>query len=425
MSNNKIWIVAQREFNIRVRKKSFIVMTILMPFLMAALIFLPLALSTIKEDGEKYIAVIDNTGLYADEFKSDDSYKFIPIEKMDKSFRSDTTEMAAVIQITDDLVKHPRAAAIYSSREVPHDLRSHVEDVLTSAVRKQKINSYQIPELENILEDIQEEISVDTIKWTDEGEQQSLAEIASLCGMVLNLLIYTFVMAYGGMVMQGIIEEKTNRIVELMVSSVKPTDMLMGKIIGVGLVGLLQMLIWGVLLSILLSIATAISGASVADPTTTAAITSGDNMDFLATILSLPLFKMFIMFILFFIGGYLLYASILAAFGSAVSEPQDSQQFMMPIIVVMIFALYAGIYSAENPDGPLAFWASFIPFTSPLVMMVRIPFGVPVYQEIISIAVLFATVLFIIKISAKIYRVGILMYGKKPSWKDLIKWLKY
>lgn len=423
--NNKIWIVAQREFNIRVRKKSFIIMTILMPFMMAALIFLPLALSMIKEDGEKYIAVIDNTGLYADEFKSDDSYKFIPIEKMDKSFRSDTTEMAAVIQITDDLVEHPRAAAIYSSREVPHDLRSHVEDILTSAVRKQKINSYQIPELENILEDIHEEISVDTIKWTDEGEQQSLAEIASLCGMILNLLIYMFVMAYGSMVMTGVIEEKTNRIVELMVSSVKPTDMLMGKIIGVGLVGLLQMLIWGVLLSVLLTIATAISGVPVADPSATAAMTSGSEMDFLATILSLPLFEMFIMFVLFFIGGYLLYASILAAFGSAVNDQQDSQQFMMPILIVMMFALYAGIYSAENPEGPLAFWASFIPFTSPLVMMVRIPFGVPVYQEIISIAILFATVLLIIKVSAKIYRVGILMYGKKPSWKDLIKWLKY
>ena len=327
-----------------------------------------------------------------------------------------------VVNITGDLVEHPTKAAIYSRQEVPADLRDYVNSALTEAVRQEKFRRYNIPELNNIINDIQQTIDVATVRWTDEGEQESLTDIATVVGMFLTFLIYMFVLSYGAMVMQSVIEEKTNRIVEVMVSSIKPLQLLFGKIIGVGLVGLFQMLIWGLLLSAIVGIITAITGVG-ADPT--AAATDEGAMQLFNQLSTLPVAEIAILFVLYFIGGYLLYASMLAAFGAAVNDQQDSGQFMMPVMLVMIFAFYAGFYGAQNPEGPLAFWTSFIPFTSSIVMMVRIPFGVPFYQIVISVVTLYATVFAMLWISAKIYRVGILIYGKKPSFKDFYKWLKY
>ena len=357
---NKIWIVAQREYATRVKKRSFIILTILMPFLMAAIIFVPLLLSVIGDSGRKTVAVIDNTGLYADALQSNDDYLFVPTDKMTPALRSDSTDVAAVLMITDNLVDNPTAAAIYSRDEVKRDMSDYVNNALTKAVQKQKFERYNIPALNEIVEDVQTPVEVATVRWTDEGERESMTEIFSAVGMVLTTLIYFFVMSYGAMVMQSVTEEKTNRIVELMVSSVKPFQLMAGKIIGIGLVGITQMLIWGILLVAIISIAGVVSGVAMFDPSQAAAISAASqmpdadlSMQILSVVSSLPLAEIAVLFVLYFIGGYLLYASVLAGFGAAVNDPQDTQQFMMPIAVIMLFAFYAGFYSAMNPDGPL------------------------------------------------------------------------
>lgn len=240
-------------------------------------------------------------------------------------------------------------------------------------------------------------------------------------------------MTYGGVVMQSVMEEKTNRIVELMVSSVKPFQLMMGKIVGVALVGFVQLIIWGVMLAVILSVCSAVFGVApspVDDPTMAVAAQQMQNMpsesaEIVSAITNLPFAELGVMFVLYFIGGYLLYASFFAAVGASVNAQEDSSQFIMPVVLIMVFGLYAAMYSIENTDGPLAFWASIFPLTSPIVMMVRIPFGVPWWQELLSLGILFSTVLLFVWMSAKIYRVGILMYGKKPSLKEMVKWIRY
>lgn len=429
---SKIWLVVQREYATRVKKRSFIILTILMPFLMAAMIFAPMLLAMIGDGGRKTVAVIDNTGLYVDALKSNDDYLFVPTEKMTPALRSDSTDVDAVLLITDNLVDAPNAAAIYSRDEVKRELTDYVDNALTQAVQKQKFDRYNIPELNEIVDDVQKPVEVATVRWTDEGERESMTEIFSAVGMLLTFLIYFFVMSYGAMVMQSVTEEKTNRIVELMVSSVKPFQLMMGKIIGIGLVGVTQMLIWFVLLTVIVGVGGAVAGVAMFDPSQAAAIQAASqmpdadmSMQVLAVVSSLPIAEIATLFVVYFIGGYLLYASVLAACGAAVNDPQDTQQFMMPVVVVMLFAFYAGFYSSMNPDGPLAMWCSFIPFTSSIVMMIRIPFGVSLWQELLSVALLYGTAVALVSLSAKIYRVGILMYGKKPSLKEMLRWLKY
>ena len=413
--NGKIWLVARREFSVRVKKRSFIVMTILMPFLMAALVLMPMFLAMIKDGDRKTVAVVDNTGLYAPALKSNDSYLFVPTEKMTAGMRSDSTDIDAVVHITGNLVDNPAGAAIYSREEIPADLTEYVGAVLTEEARKEKFARYDIPGLDAIIADVQQPVAVATIRWTDDGEQQSMADLIAATGMLLTFLTYLFVMSYGGMVLQSVAEEKSNRIVELMVSSVRPYQLMMGKIVGIGLVGLFQMLVWAVMLAVIFMGVGAMSDTGV----------SADSVaEIFSAVLSLPLVEIVTLFVLYFIGGYLLYASILAACGASVNDAQDSQQFLMPVMVLMLFAFYAGFYGSTNPDGPLAYWCSFIPFTSPIVMMVRVPYGIPVYEEILSIALLYVSALVLLALSAKVYRTGILMYGKKISFKEMLRWLK-
>ena len=249
----------------------------------------------------------------------------------------------------------------------------------------------------------------------DGTEKESSVKLASGLGFALIMFMYMFIMTYGAMVMQGVIEEKTNRIVEVMVSSVKPFNLMMGKIIGIGLVGFTQLFIWILMGAIILGIGNSLLPA-----------TGGEGaLSYISLLSSVNWFFLLGFFILFFIGGYLIYAAIFAMFASAVDNPQDTQQFVMPITIIFIVALYAGIYSVNNPDGPLAFWCSIIPFTSPIVMMVRIPAEVAIWEAILSLAILYASTILMIKFAAKIYRVGILMYGKKPSIKEILKWAKY
>jgi len=407
-----------------------------MPFLIAALFFVPFWLATFKSDEVKNIAVIDNTGKYVSFFQDTESFRFINTEKSLEDYRnSPDKELFAILSITDDLLKNPKAATLYSEKQIPGDLSRLVNQTLRKELEDEKLNSFNIPQLKEIIEESKVNFSVQTIKWSGDGKEgASSAAVASVIGLVFMMVIYGFVIAYGSMVMQGVMEEKTNRIVELMISSVRPFDLMMGKIIGIALVGITQLFLWGIMSSGLIAIGTFIMGGGV-DPSVMEQgmmLQQGMNIegmekinDILQIIHSINFFKIGLFFILYFIGGYLLYASIFAAIGSAVDQQEDTNQFMAPILIFMVFAIYAGMYSMDNPDGPLAFWCSMIPFTSPVVMMIRIAFDAPLWELILSVGILFITAIAITWFSAKIYRVGILMYGKKPSIKEMIGWIKY
>jgi ABC-2 type transport system permease protein len=320
--------------------------------------------------------------------------------------------------ITDDLLKNPEAIALYSHKQVVSSVENTVASQLNPYLSDKKLNSYQISipnlNLKNIIENSKINLKIKTVKTDESGkETQTSAESASITGMVFTFLIYMFIFVYGAMVMQGVMEEKTNRIVEVIVSSVNPFDLMMGKLVGIGLVGLTQFGIWA-----LIFLGFGLSGIALSGSFSLFQSING-------LFASVNMTEVCFYFVLLFIGGYLMYASLFAAIGAMVNSQEDTQQYMMPVTVLILFATYAGLFSAQNPDGPLAFWSSLIPFTSPIVMMVRIPFEVPRWQMLLSVALLALTVILIVKLAAKIYRVGILMYGKKPTYGEIVKWLKY
>lgn len=437
---SKLSLIVKREYLRRVNKKSFIILTLIMPFLMAAMIFVPLWLSTIKGSDIRQVAVLDTTGKYASLFENTENYHFIQGEQSLEDYRnSSDKEIFAFLNITDDLLVNPKAATLYSEKQIPGELSRLINQALTKQLEDEKLASYNIPELKTIIKESQINFSIQTIKWGEDGsEKESSAMLASIIGIIFTMVIYMFIMIYGAMVMQGVMEEKTNRIVELMISSVRPFDLMMGKIMGIGLVGLTQIFLWGILTVALITGGGYLFGADASiDPAAMQAQVMAGSAEvqqamaqdpigsFLGKLDAVNLFNIGIYFVIYFIGGYMLYAALFAAFGSAVDSQEDTQQFIMPITILMVFALYSGIYSMENPDGPLAFWCSMIPFTSPIVMMVRIPFEIPLWEKILSVVILYGSFIGITWISAKIYRIGILMYGKKPSIKEMIKWIKY
>ena len=430
---NKILIIIQREFLKRVRTKGFIILTITMPFIMAALVFVPLWLSSIENDEQQKVAVIDPTGVYAKALKASKSFAFSAQPVITEEMRSEDSPYDAVVAISGDLVKNNGKVTIYSHKEIPGNMLDYIQSKLNETVQKQKLEATGIAGLDKIIDDVQRDVNMRTVKWSKEGDEQaSSTYVAIIVGGIFTLLIYIFVITYGGMVMQSVIEEKTNRIIELLVSSVKPFQLMMGKIIGVMLVGIAQMALWGVMLSIIMTVASVGFGVSQAQsiaagqpmPSPTMNM-SQDTQELLTAIVNLPYAEIGLMFIILFVGGYLLYSSFFAATGASINEQEDANQFVVPITMITLFGLYAAMYSIENTDGPLAFWASLFPLTSPIVMMIRIPFGVPLWQELLSIALLYASAFLMIWIGGKIYRVGILMYGKKPSIKEIIKWMRY
>lgn len=437
---NKLLLIIQREFLTRVKKKSFIILTILMPFIMVALVFVPMLLASIEDNEQKTVAIHDATARYVAQFKDDAAYRFVPISDPDNAaYYSDTSHVEAVIDIRADLSRNPKAVVMMSRKEISAGLLSYVSSVLNEQVRNDKLKATGIEGLDKIIDDVQTKLTIPTIKRNAEGDASSSdTNIAMVSGFLFTFLIYMFVMSYGGMVMQSVMEEKTNRIVELMVSSVKPFQLMMGKIVGIACVGFVQIAIWGVMVVALMFAASAVFGLSMAETQPMAmggmaaapdaaalAASTSDSQQMLNAVLHLPFAELTTCFVLYFVGGYLLYASLFAAVGASVNEQEDSSQFLMPMMFIMIFGLYAAMGSAENTNGPLAFWTSLIPFTSPIVMMVRIPFGVPLWQEILSLALLYGTAVGFVWMSGRIYRVGILMYGKKPSLKELAKWITY
>ncbi len=441
---NALKIIIAREYISRVTKKSFILLTIFMPFLFTALVFVPYWLSTIKDSGVRKIVVIDESGIYASEFESTPHYEYELLAQgqghaTDQQLRLGK-DVYAILQITADLNKNPKAVSLLSEKQAPMDLLLSIERTLSEKVTEQKlevlshadnVDSKTIAQVKNIIES-DNNISLSTMRWGDDGTiSETSTVVASIVGGGFTILIYMFIMIYGSMVMQAVMEEKRSRIVEVMISSVKPVYMLIGKIIGIGLVGITQLVFWGVMLALLFT------GASffLTNPQQASemAAASGQmggmaGMDIegaLASIMSVNWFEIIFYFLIYFIGGFVMFASIFATIGSAVDNEEDTQQFMTPITILMLFAFYAGFYSINNPDGPLAFWCSLIPITSPIVMMVRLPFGVPLWEKLLSVVLLYGSFILTSVMAAKIYRVGILMYGKKPSIKEIIKWMKY
>ncbi len=439
----KFWLIVAREYTTRVKKKSFIILSLLMPFLFVLVGAMPFILGSMGGDSQKSIAIHDATSHYAALFNNDEHYQFVPIADADltDSLYTEDSPYEAVIDIKGDLADNPKAVTITSRKDIPSNLRSYVEDVLNEQVRKDKLSRSGIDGLDKIIEDVQSSVDVTTLKRDEAGDVTfSFTEISIAAGFLFTFLIYMFVMCYGAMVLQSVTEEKTNRIVELMVSSVKPFQLMMGKIVGMAFVGFTQLALWGILLTVILTVVGAVTGISFlagGELDAAAGMTSmaghgamayhmdEDTMAIVSSLCNLPLGEMLLMFFIYFVGGYLLYASFFAAVGSSVNEPQDSTQFMLPFTLIMLFALYAAMGSAENTNGPLAVWTSIIPLTSPIVMMIRIPFGVPLWQELLSIVLLYGTAIFVVWLSGRIYRVGILMYGKKPSFKEMIKWITY
>ena len=314
------------------------------------------------------------------------------------------------------------------------DLLLSIERRLSDKVTEQKleilshadnVDSKTIAQVRDIVES-SNNISLSTMRWGDDGTiSETSTVVASIVGGGFTVLIYMFIMIYGGMVMQAVMEEKRSRIVEVMISSVKPVYMLIGKIVGIGLVGITQLVFWGVMLALLFT------GASFFLTNPEQASEMGGSMagmdieGALSSIMSVNWFEIIFFFLIYFIGGFVMFASIFATIGAAVDNEEDTQQFMTPITLLMLFSFYAGFYSINNPDGPLAFWGSLIPITSPIVMMVRLPFGVPLWEKLLSVVLLYGSFILTSIMAAKIYRVGILMYGKKPTIKELIKWMKY
>jgi len=437
---SKISLIIKREYTTRVMKKSFIILTFLTPLLFAGMISVPLWLSSIKDSAKKHIVVIDRTNSYSQVLKNNETYVFDfvnkPVEKIkSENAGKDEKEFTALLLISGDLAKNPKAATLYSEKQVNLELKTYISGLLNKYVEQQKLAAYNIPNLKEMVEKSKTDIDIPTIKWGENGqEKEGSVELALVIGMISAFVIYMFIIIYGAQVMSGVVQEKTSRIVEVMISSVKPFELMMGKIIGIAMVGLTQFLMWVILtLAISTAIGSFIGGGvditALQQANQMGGVASTTNPSEIQQLFSMlhgfDFMKIIVLFVLYFLGGYLLYASLFAAVGSAVDSETDTQQFSLPLMLPIIFAIYAAIYSAQNPDGPLAFWCSMIPFTSPIVMMVRLPFDVPVWQIILSLSILVLTFIGTTWMAGKIYRTGILMYGKKGTWKEMWKWLRY
>lgn len=449
---NKISIIIRREYITRVRKKSFIIMTILTPLILGSLIILPTLIMMNDDKDFKKIAVIeDGSDLFKNVIPDTKDVDYVYLENVRVSDIKNNFEAAGyygILYISPEVINTPNAIQLISKNQPPIGLLDHISSSMEKEIEKQKLLAYNIQNLDEILKNVNTDVSVQTIKIDDTGATKETSTgismaLAYICGFLMYMLVFIF----GSQVMRGVIEEKTSRVVEVLVSSVKPVQLMMGKIIGIALVGLTQFMIWilltfaitGAVKEIILKDADAMAAvqnmpqnimsetkqeaaaeqaASVSPELAefSQVFESAVNQDWILIIPS---------FLFYFITGYFLYASIFAAIGSAVDNETETQQFMMPVTIPIILGLMVAMGTMQNPESSLSFWFSMIPLTSPIVMVARIPFGVPAWQLLVSMALMLVTFLLFVWMAAKVYRTGILMYGKKSSWKELWKWLRY
>ncbi len=449
---NKVPVIIRREYLTRVRKKSFIIMTILAPVLLAGLIIVPILLMVNQEQDFKKIAVIeDNSDLFRNVLKNTKTIEFHYLEGINLNTLKTSFEEAGyygILYISPEVISIPNAIQLISTKQPPIGLLDYIENSIEKEIERQKLMAYNIENLDDIMKNVETNISIQTIRIDESGNvKETSTGIAMALAYIGGLLMYMLVFMFGSQVMRGVIEEKTSRVVEVIVSSVKPVQLMMGKIIGIALVGLTQFLIWiflttavaGILKSSLLketdltemsqnttkSIMEQVDGAETAQQVSNINPEISEFSKMFDSALNQPWGLIIFSFIFYFITGYLLYASIFAAIGSAVDNETETQQFMLPVTIPIILALMVAIGTMENPESSLSFWFSLIPFTSPVVMVARIPFGVPAWQLVVSMSLMVVTFLLFVWMAAKVYRTGILMYGKKTSWKEMWKWLRY
>lgn len=435
-----ISLIIKREFIAKVRNKSFIVMTFLSPLLFVGIAAFVGYLSAMKAE-TKRIGIHDETGIFVKEFTSKNTenseYKYLDLSLIDVKFLKDSItneSYEGLLYIPkSDNPKDLENKIQFISNDSPSI--SFVEDVQDVIAKKLTAINYQAAKLDTtVIKNAEANVSINLSKASGEESLRGLNEIKIGIGGAFGYLIMMFIIIYGNMVMRSVIEEKTNRIVEIIISSVKPFQLMMGKIIGTSLAGILQFFIWTVIGLVLMFSASLFFGVNVG-PTAKIPpeMMHAAQQEFASTaqmyikeLWNLPIATLLISFVVYFIGGYFLYSSFYAAIGAAVDNETDSQQFLLPIIMPLILGVYIGFFTVINdPHGTIATFFSMIPLTSPIVMLMRIPFGVPWWQIVISVIILFATFFLVVWFASKIYRVGILMYGKKPTWKELYKWLKY
>ena len=438
---NKLKLIIRREFIAKVRNKSFIMMTFLSPIILVGMGFLIYFLTQKNDEKIKEIIYVDNSGMFSKEdFRDTKTIKYIDYSALGIALTKKKVEEgnyygALLIPKQDSLELLAKSIEFYSKGSPGISIMSSLENKIEQKIRNEKLNSFGI-DLEKIKAS---KINTDIKMFNFSGEESSklINGLKIGVGAISGYLLMMFVIIYGSSVMRSVIEEKTSRIIEIIVSSVKPFQLMLGKILGNASAGLLQFLIWGIIIFIISTVASSVFGVDIAEMQSTRI--SAEQMDvvkqatagekgqlIIQEILKLPLLKMFVLFIFYFLGGFMLYSSLFAAVGAAVDNETDTQQFMLPIMLPLILGVYVGFATVINdPHGSIAVLFSHIPFTSPIVMLMRVPFGVSWIELLISMTLLLVTFVFMVWLAAKIYRVGILMYGKKPTYKDLYKWLKY
>ena len=431
---NKLSLIIQREFFAKVRNKSFIVMTFLSPLLFVGMAFLIGYLSNMNKDSLTRIAVYDQMGILKNHFKSDAHTQYVDLSKLPFKTAKDTASASyeGLIYVPKvDHIQELKEKVEYISEDSPSiEFISKIEEVVDSTLTQENFKASGIDSKK--IETAQVTSELQLSKYSGDESLKGLNEIKVAIGGLFGYLIMMFIIIYGNFVMRSVIEEKTNRIIEIVISSVKPFQLMMGKIIGTSLAGILQFLIWAIVGGVLFFMASSYFGMEAGGSAgqVAEAAKQAEHLNsfqsYLLEIQNLPIATLIICFVIYFIGGYFLYSSFYAAIGAAVDSETDSQQFLLPIIMPLMLGVYIGFFTVINdPHGTVATVFSIIPLTSPIVMLMRIPFGVPAWQLILSIILLFATFMLVVWAAAKIYRVGVLMHGKKPTWKELVKWLKY
>ena len=418
---NPLGLIIEREYFERVKRKSFIITTILVPIFLLAMMALPTLILIFSTPDKTTIQVVDNTGVVAPLLKGNDEVKFVSASLPVDSLRADES-IESILVIGENAVDDPSHGVTLLSRgSVSMVTDSYITSELDQAIEQIRMSRYDIPDIDKIMSSIKADTKLSTIRIDKETETETSTEFSYLLALTMGMMLYMFILLYGQMVMNSIIEEKNNRVLEIMVSSVKPFNLMLGKILGVALVAVTQILIWAALIG---------TAVMVASPMLAGQMQSGDMPAEMTAAMSQfmdfgYLSSLLINTLLFFIGGFLLYASLYAAIGSAVDNIQDASQLHTAAIMPIIIALVISMSVATDPNSPLAFWTSLVPFTSPMIMMMRIPFGIATWEIALSLGILYISIIGMIWIAAKIYRVGIFMYGKKPSLKELIRWINY
>jgi len=435
---NKLKLIIKREFLAKVKNKSFIVLTVLSPLLMVGLLMLIIFLNEKNSEDVKTVAFVDESNLLSVVFSDTESTKYIDLTPLGlEEARLKTEEFyygMVYIPKNNSLDNLSKGIQFYSMDAPSINLLNIIENNLEDRIRELKMAELQIDVVK--INETNTSVTISSENFSGEKSSKIGSVLRMIAGGGFGYLIFMFIIIYGTSVMRSVIEEKNSRIIEVIISSVKPFHLMLGKIFGNALAGILQFIIWMISAGFLLFVITLIfgvdatnsSGIAQMNPEIIQEVQQSSVSDLqiaLQEMKSLPILTMFFSFIIYFLGGYLIYSSIYAAIGAAVDSETDTQQFMMPVLMPLIIAIYVGFSVIENPHGPIALGFSLFPLTSPIVMLMRIPFGVPWWQIAISMFLLIVTFIGIVWFAAKIYRIGILMYGKKPSYKELYKWLKY